>query len=237
MSQEWQAPGPDDIYKGMLESGRSPFEFFAAAKVVEMAIDNGEVRTKIDCLEHIQGFFEMANRMYIKNSAMDMKDAELGIHMASCRCPLCKKLGQFYFEELRVSSESDSPQILSKLQSLAKEIMLGKERHELVGRKSKFYDSVTGGDLFETKVVEITDKCIDANQKDRQILLCYIPYSGGTMIEVQDSVVSQVFNIEGDLMSGVTKDLEHRARVVGMDPNLFRAIIIANSPKTKLLSP
>ncbi len=230
MSPEWQVPEPDDIYRGFLETGKSPFEFFGAAAYVETKIKEGEVRTDINCLEHIQGFFEMANRMYVQNGPMDIKDAEIGIHMAACDSPLCKKCGQAYFEILRPSQESDAPAIKEKLKALAEEIFLGKTRSDLEGRKSMFYDAQTGSDLFETKIVDITDK-ITGKKNDREILLCYVPHSGGIICDIKDSGVSQSFEVTRDLKSGIPDGFSHRAKIVGIEENLFRAIILANSPK------
>jgi len=188
----------------------------------------------------------MAERMYVQNEGFMLSDAELGIHQGQCESPICRKLAQAYFEILRPSDEADCEQIAQELQQLAEAIMLGKPRPELEGKESMFFDSQTGADLFEVKVVDITDKCIvdeefaAAMKKatdggEREVFLCYIPYSGGMMCDIKDgyggSFTSQSFNISRELSPDMKEAFEHRARLVGIDPELFQAIILANAPK------
>lgn len=249
MTTEWTGPTPQEILEGMFQAGRTRWEVMCGLGLINESIKEGEIRTEIGCWDHIKGFFEMANRMYVQNEGMMLTDAELGIHQAQCESPICSRLSRAYFETLRPSQESDSPSIAKQLKELASDIMLGKPRPDLEGKESMFNDSQTGADLFEVKVVDITDKCIvdeeagkamrkETNVK-REVLLCYVPYSGGILCHIKEkyggSGVSQAFNISRKLSPDMQSAFECRAYIVGIDPELFQAIIIANAPQLKLI--
>lgn len=249
MTAEWSGPTPQEILGGMFQAGRTSQEVMYGLGLVNKGIKEGEIRTKISCWDHVRGLFEMANRMYVQNEGMMLTDAELGIHQAQCESPICGRLSRAYFEILRPSQESDSASIARQLQELASDIMLGKPRPDLEGKESMFYDSQTGADLFEVKVVEITDKCIVDKKMDkamrkatkgkREVLLCYVPYSGGMMCDIKEnyggSGMSQTFNISRKLSPDMQSAFEHRVSIIGIDPELFQAIIVANAPSKKLL--
>lgn len=230
MKDKWAGPTPEEILQGMFQAGKSYKQVLGMLGFLNDEIKEGKIGTNISCWDNVRGFFEMAGRFYVRNEyTMVLSDAELGIHMGQCKSPVCQKLSKTYFEVLRPSQEVNSERIAEELIILAKDLLLGKPRHDLDGRKSMFYDSQTGDTLFEVKVVDIADKC---THDEREVLLCYIPYSGGILCDIKTGV-SQAFNI-----SRVTPEDEafrHRARIIGIDPKLFQAIILANAPRTKLL--
>ncbi len=211
--------------------GKTPDNFAEALNVVEKKIKEGEIRTEINCLENIQGFFEMARRMYVENGEADIKDAELGIHMGSCECPLCQKCARAYFEILRPSKESDGPQIKARLEKLALEIFLGTPRPELDDGPAMFFDAKTKLPLYETGVTDITDKVTGKKRAGRKVLLCYVPTSSGTFCVIKDTGVAFTYNIADDFKDQIPQGFKHAAKHVGIEENLFKAIILANSPK------
>lgn len=250
MTAEWTFPTPQEILDGIFQAERTGEEVMNILGLVDKGIKEGEVRTTIGCLDNVRAFFEMANRMYVQNDAeIVLTDAELGIHQIQCESPICRKLSRVYFEVLRPSKESDSVKISKQLQELAVDIILGKPRKDLEGRKSMFFDSQSGTDLFEIKVVDITDKCIVDKRMDemmrratgaeREVLLCYVPYSGGMMCDIKEnyggSGMSQAFNATRMLSPDEQYAFERRASIIGIDSELFQAIIAANAPREKLL--
>lgn len=247
MSAEWVGPTPQEILLGMFQAGRTVEQLVYGFDLINKGLNEGEIKAKISCWDNVKGFFEMADRFYVKNGGVMLSDAQLGIHIGQCKSPLCRRLSQSYFEVLRPSDEADSERIAHQLRKLAKDILLGKARTDLEGRKSMYYDSQTGEDLFEAKVVDITDKCIVDQETDRQmrgftegereVLLAYVPYSQGMLCDIKENYgglgTSQAFNVEK--LSPDDEAFRIRASIIGIDPELFQAIIIANKPQTELL--
>ena len=246
MSEERAGQTPYEILQGMFQAGRTSEQIMYGLGLVSEGVKERTIRTEIGCWDNVKGFFEMANRFYVRNEGTMLTDAELGIHMVQCGSPICKKLGRAYFEVLRPSQETDSAEVAKQLQKLAKEIMFGKPRPDLEGKKSMFYDSQTGDELFEVKVVDVTDKCIvdvetdretgRLTGNDREVLLAYVPYSGGMLCDIKESYggldTSQTFNI--GRLSPNDEGFRIRASVIGMDPELLHAVIVANAPQIKL---
>ncbi|MCJ7804308.1 hypothetical protein MUP35_01040 [Patescibacteria group bacterium] len=236
MVTERNIPTPEEIITGLLRGHKSE-ELMHEFCLINKGIKEGSIRTKISCWDHVVGFFEMANRMYVKNGEMRLSDAELGIHQESCKSPVCRKLLKSYFEVLKPSQEKDAALISQHLQSLIREIMIGKPRPDLEGGKSIFFDSQTGADLFVTKAVEITDKCEEQKPK-AQITLSYVEYSGGMMVDIKQAdphpSSSQAFPVS-QTFSPKDEAFQVRASVIGIDPELLYDIILVNAPQEKLL--
>lgn len=234
MASEFRPPTPEEIASGIFKSGRTPEQFMGIIETVQQGIKEGVVRTDLSCWEHKERFFEMAQRMYVQNGEMRFKDVEIGIHEGQCESSLCVRMAQAYFELLRPSQAEDSPQVAVALESLEKELMMGRERADLVGEPSGYYDSDTGETLKVVKAVDITDKC--RLEQGSEALLVYIRSVKGYMVDIREYSVDGgrsgvAFRLNGNMF--VPEDLVFRRSVDSMriDPKFLHAIIVANAPQ------
>ena len=229
-------PSPEEIINGMFAAERTPEQVFGALSIVYRGIKEGEISTQISCWENIQSFFNMAYRMYVKNEGMSLEDAETGIHLATCKSPICRRLTQVYFQTLRLSKASESKEIFAQLRSLAQGIILGKPLPELKGKDSGYYDSDIGS-LKILKAVDITDKCVPQGNKER-VSLRYIKDSSSYVVIImcefdEGGSISTGFRIDEKLNINKNEGLHLEANQAGIDPELLCVIILANAPQTR----
>jgi len=239
MPKERPLPTPEQIIDGLLNNGRSPEQIAGFFGLINHGIHEGTIRAQISCWEYVKGFFNMAVRRFVHDDdVIVLSDAELGIHQGSCKSPVCARLTDTYFGMLRGSQAEDGPSIHRKLRLLALDVILGKPRPDLEGKKTLYYDSLTGEDLITEKAVEITDKCI-AGDTVKEVILSYFRSSDGMIAEVK-------LNLDGHSDMSNTVRLDHTFKpqsegllsasgLIKMDSELLHAIIIANRPRTKLL--
>lgn len=233
MASEFRPPTPEEIASGILKSGRTPEQFMGMLETTNQGIEEGVIRTDLNCWEHKERFFEMAKRMYVQNGKIGFKDVEIGIHEGQCQSPLCARMQQAYFELLRPSKADDSPQIAVALKELEMELITGKERLDLRGELSDYYDSDTGKTLRISKAVDITDKC-RLEQRGKAILV-YIKPVKGTMVEIQENNskgvrASVAYRLNSDIFTPEDSVFKMRAKSMGIDPQFLHKIIVANAP-------
>lgn len=236
MATETGLPTGEQIIEGLLRNGRTESELLGFLSLLNKGVKENEIRTEISCWDHVVGFFEMASRRFVRDdSTLILKDAELGMHEANCQSPICTKLTQIYFSFLRGSDAKDSEKIEDHLRCLATEILTGKVCPNFEGKRSIFYDSQTGDDLFVTKAVEITDKLIKDRLIVADVVLMYIPTSTQLLVDVHEmkngeTLVQQAFELTQKPLF-TDEGFKLRASIIGIDPKLFNAIIVANKPQ------
>lgn len=235
MASEFRPPTPEEIASGIFQSGRTLDQFMALGEVVEQGVEEGAIRTDLSCWEHKERFFDMAQRMYVRNEGAKLKDVEIGIHMGQCESPLCVRMQQAYFELLKPSQVEDSKRVADALVELEKELMQGKERADLKGKPSSFYDSDTEETLNVIKAVDITDKC-RLGQEGSEALLSYLTPVKGIMVDIQEhsvagGIAKVAFRLNSSIFVPEDPVFRRSADSMGIDPKFLHAIILANSPQ------
>lgn len=231
MSKEFDIPEPRAILKGILASGRTLEQFAAMGTVISTGIENGTIRNKISCWEHREQFFEMADRVYVKNGKVELKDAEAGIHEGQCRSPICLRLTQAYFETLKPSTEEQSEEIRDFLVGLRKELVTGREIKELKGKPGGFSDSSNNPMLIE-KAVDISHLC-QGREGDESRLTYYSDHGGpGVRFSKKNKSGSEsiIFYQMAELRPD---DLVYAGELMGIDGMILHEVVHVNSPERK----
>ncbi len=234
MASEFRPPTPEEIAAGIFQSGRTPEQFMGMLEITQQGIEQGNIRTDLSCWEHKERFFEMAQRMYVRNDGMRFQDVEGGIHEGKCESPLCVRMQQAYFELLKPSQDEDAPQVAEALAELERELMIGAEIEDLTGISSGFYDPDTGETLPVAKAVDITGKCRLA-EVDQAMLVYFKPLKG-TMVDIREGRStgggsSVVFGLNSDIFTPTDPVFSRQAGWMKIDSQFLHAIINANAPQ------
>ncbi len=229
MPKEFDVPEPGSILKGILASGRTLEQFAAINDVIYAGRENGTIRSKISCWEHREQFFAMADRIYVKNGKMELKDAESGIHEGQCRSPICLRLTQAYFETLRPSTEEQSEQMREFLVGLRKELVTGREIKDLKGKPSGYSDLNTDSHLVIDKAVDISHLC-QCQEGDESRLTYYSDHGGpGVRFSVKhkNGAEPSIFFYLGGFQPD---DIALQAEFMGIDTKILYEIAHVNAP-------
>lgn len=229
MPKEFGVPEPGDILKRILASGRTPQQFAAMNDVIYAGRENGTIRSSISCWEHREQFFEMADRVYVKNGKAELKDAEAGMHEGQCKSPICLRLARAYFETLSPSTEEQSEQMREFLVGLRKELITGREIGDLKGKPSRYSDSITDNLLIIDKAVDISHLC--QCQKGDEARLTYYSDHGGPGVRFSirhtNGVEPSIFFYLGRFQPD---EIALQAEFMGIDPKILHEIVYVNAP-------
>ena len=235
MPKDFIQPSPEDLLKGMLVA-HSLDELNDIAKDIAYGAAELLLRDEIDCFEHKEGFFEMAERVYVQNGEPKLEDVELGMHEATCQSPVCQRISQVYFDDLRSSTPDDSARIAKLLADLKVELVTGKPRPELEGEPSGVYDSDTGKVLPIAKAVEITDLCERGIIGADIALLTYVVAHRGVRVDIKQGlpgtvVVGASYFLETNgIFQPDNPSLIGKAASMGIDPRILHELAFANAP-------
>lgn len=233
MSREFNIPGSDELFARLTSGGRTPEQLAGLDAVVREGMERGVVKKSISCWDNKTRALESIRRTFDLSSRDPLSDVELGMHIGGCKSPICRRIGEAYFERPSAKPGEDLMVVGQRyVDALALELVMGRELEDRRGKNSDCYDSATGNTLPVIKAVDIAHLCIQEEETDYKFEkeLIYINPQKGPIVELNHALMTLLdlnsLNVQSEVF-------EMHARVMGIDPRILFEIIHANAPVIK----